>query len=109
ARHRGKEIKGLKAHSDSTAAISRKLLARHAGQIASRHCNRSGCRGVESGDEVEQGRLARSRGSQQSDELAGEYRKAHVIYGANLRFPHPVAAGKSLGLDVSALVRLRRH
>src|SRR5437763_9983217 len=60
-RHRGDEIECLKDHSDSTAAISRKLLARHVGQIASRHCNRSGCRGVESGDEVEQGRLARSR------------------------------------------------
>src|SRR5437868_2735862 len=75
-RHRRDQIECLKDHCDSTAAISRELLARHAGEIASSHCNRSCCRGVESGDKVKQGRLARSRGSQQSHELAGEYRKA---------------------------------
>ena len=63
-------MKRLKDHADDVAPVTRQLLRRHLGQIASLHHHRAGSGTIQSGEQVQQCRFARARLTKQRDKFA---------------------------------------
>ena len=95
----GQEVEGLEDEAELVAAHGGQLLVVHAGQIAAGDEDVPGCGGVQAGQAVQEGVLARARRAHDGDELAAAHGQAHAVQGGHPRLAGAVDLGEVPGLD----------
>ena len=95
----GQEVEGLEDEAELVAAHGGQLLVVHAGQIAAGDEDVPGCGGVQAGQAVQEGGLARARRAHDGDELAAAHGQAHAVQGGHPRLAGAVDLGEVPGLD----------
>ena len=101
-RQRRQQVEELEDESDLVAAHPRQVVVGEAGERLAVDAHTAGGRTVESADEIEERRLARSGGSDDRDHLAARDRDAHIVEGGDAAL-----AGELLG-DVLERDHVRR-
>jgi hypothetical protein len=99
--HRGDEIERLKDDADVALTMKAERSARHLREIVAEDAERPFRRAVETGNQIQQRRLARPRRAEQADELALLDGHRHAVQRADGRFSHPVVFLQVAGLEQS--------
>lgn len=99
SRQRWKEIEPLEDEADPCAAHLRALRVRELGKVRAVNGDVAGGRIGEAAEDVEEGRLARSRRADDGDELARLDRKVHVVERFDLQFAGAIGFAEILSED----------
>lgn len=97
--HARQEIKGLKNHADSLAAVAREFEGRHFREVLVLGDDRSGSGAIEAGNKIEQRGFSGTGASKQGQEFSRLDGKRNVVDGANDGVSQRIVTGDVVELN----------